>query len=93
MRTWICRLYVSSFYGPLCLLTFVIKIELKAEDLYDKEKVDLETIVIEDVFTLLQCTEEGLADGEALRRLDLFGPNKLEQEEQNAFLQVRLSPF
>ncbi|TFK38226.1 plasma membrane H+-transporting ATPase [Crucibulum laeve] len=62
-------------------------IELKAEDLYDKEKVDLETIVIEDVFTLLQCDENGLTQEEAERRLELFGPNKLESEEQNAFLQ------
>jgi hypothetical protein len=64
------------------------QIELKAEDLYDKEKVDLETIVIEDVFKLLDCTEEGLTDEEAERRLGIFGPNKLESEEQNAFLQV-----
>jgi H+-transporting ATPase len=64
------------------------QIELKAEDLYDKEKVDLETIVIEDVFKLLECTEEGLTDEEAARRLGIFGPNKLESEEQNAFLQV-----
>lgn len=64
------------------------KIELKAEDLYDKEKVDLETIVIEDVFKLLQCDENGLTGEEAQRRIELFGPNKLEQEEQNAFLQV-----
>ncbi|KAG0693733.1 hypothetical protein DFH29DRAFT_816042 [Suillus ampliporus] len=62
-------------------------IELKAEDLYDKEKVDLETIVIEDVFKLLQCDEEGLNTEEAHRRIELFGPNKLEQEEQNPFLQ------
>jgi H+-transporting ATPase len=62
-------------------------IELKAEDLYDKEKVDLETIQIDDVFTLLQCTPEGLTQEEAERRLHLFGPNKLESEEQNAFLQ------
>jgi len=62
-------------------------IELKAEDLYDKEKVDLETIQIEDVFTLLQCTPEGVTQAEAERRLELFGPNKLEQEEQNPFLQ------
>ncbi|KAF8220413.1 plasma membrane H+-transporting ATPase [Tricholoma matsutake] len=62
-------------------------IELKAEDLYDKEKVDLETIVIDDVFTLLQCDDNGLTNEEAERRLQLFGPNKLEQEEQNAFLQ------
>lgn len=62
-------------------------IELKAEDLYDKEKVDLETIVIDDVFTLLQCSHEGLSQEEADRRLGLFGPNKLESEEQNPFLQ------
>ncbi|KII87656.1 hypothetical protein PLICRDRAFT_42158 [Plicaturopsis crispa FD-325 SS-3] len=62
-------------------------IELKAEDLYDKEKVDLETIVIDDVFKLLQCTDAGLSGEEAARRLELFGPNKLESEEQNAFLQ------
>jgi len=62
-------------------------IELKAEDLYDKEKVDLETIVIDDVFKLLQCDENGLSSEEAHRRIELFGPNKLEHEEQNAFLQ------
>lgn len=62
-------------------------IELKAEDLYDKEKVDLETIVVEDVFKLLQCNDNGLSSDEARRRLEIFGPNKLEQEEQNAFLQ------
>ncbi|KAG8927920.1 plasma membrane H+-ATPase [Tulasnella sp. 419] len=63
------------------------QIELKAEDLYDKEKVDLETIEIEDVFTLLQCKDTGLDSEEAQRRLGLFGPNKLEAEEQNPFLQ------
>lgn len=62
-------------------------IELKAEDLYDKEKVDLETIVVEDVFKLLQCDDNGLDTDEARRRLEIFGPNKLEQEEQNAILQ------
>ena len=44
--------------------------------------------MIEDVFKLLDCTEEGLTDEEATRRLEIFGPNKLESEEQNAFLQV-----
>jgi len=29
-------------------------IELKAEDLYDKDKVDLEQVELEDVWTLLQ---------------------------------------
>lgn len=64
------------------------QIELKAEDLYDKEKVDLETIVIDDVFKLLQCDENGLNTDEAKRRFEIFGPNKLESEEQNPFLQV-----
>ncbi|KAN0113994.1 plasma-membrane proton-e [Russula decolorans] len=63
------------------------RIELKADDLYDKEKVDLETIVIEDVFTLLQCNDQGLTSEEAKRRVEIFGPNRLEQEEQNALLQ------
>ncbi|KAF8348510.1 hypothetical protein F5887DRAFT_950386 [Amanita rubescens] len=63
------------------------KIELKAEDLYDKDKVDLETIVLEDVFKLLQCEDVGLTVAEAQRRLEIFGPNKLESEEQNPFLQ------
>ncbi|KAG7448713.1 plasma-membrane proton-e [Guyanagaster necrorhizus] len=62
-------------------------IELKAEDLYDKEKVDLETIIIDDVFKLLQCDDNGLSPEEAARRLELFGPNKLESEEQNPILQ------
>jgi hypothetical protein len=69
----------------------MIQIELKADDLYDKEKVDLETIVIEDVFTLLQCNDQGLNAQEAQRRYEIFGPNKLEQEEQNPFLQVGIA--
>ncbi|KAJ7982774.1 plasma membrane H+-transporting ATPase, partial [Mycena polygramma] len=62
-------------------------IELRAEDLYDKEKVDLETLVIGNVFKLLQCDANGLHPEEVERRLALFGPNKLEQEDQNPFLQ------
>ncbi|KAF8631761.1 hypothetical protein AX15_002200 [Amanita polypyramis BW_CC] len=63
------------------------KIELRAEDLYDKEKVDLETINMEAVFKLLQCGEGGLSQDEAERRIEIFGHNKLESEEQNAILQ------
>lgn len=82
VRSRINHLFFSSF------LTHLSQIELKAEDLYDKEKVDLETIFIDDVFKLLQCDENGLTRDEAQRRIELFGPNKLEVEEQNAFLQV-----
>jgi H+-transporting ATPase len=56
--------------------------------LYDKEKVDLERVELGDVFKLLQATEEGLTGEQATERLGIFGPNKLESEEQNAFLQV-----
>ena len=54
------------------------QIQLRAEDLYDKDKVDLETIVVDDVFKLLQCDDQGLNEEEARRRLEIFGPNKLE---------------
>jgi H+-transporting ATPase len=73
--------------GPSHAKVDMSRIELKAEDLYDKDKVDLETIVIDDVFTLLQCTDQGLEQEESERRIGLFGPNKLESVEQNAFLQ------
>jgi H+-transporting ATPase len=63
------------------------QIQLKTEDLYDKEKVDLETIDI-DVFRLLQCDDGGLTDEEARRRVEIFGPNKLEEKHINPFLQV-----
>ncbi|KAF8344473.1 hypothetical protein F5887DRAFT_971432 [Amanita rubescens] len=63
------------------------KIKLDAEDLYDKDKVDLETVVLQDVFKLLQCGDAGLTVAEAKRRLQIFGPNQLESEEQNAILQ------
>ncbi|KAF9009884.1 plasma membrane H+-transporting ATPase [Cyathus striatus] len=81
------REYKDFGHDEVKATRIMLQIELKAEDLYDKEKVDLETIVIEDVFTLLQCTEAGLDQAEAERRLELFGPNRLESEEQNPLLQ------
>ena len=42
---------------------------------------------MEDVFQLLQCDDQGLTEAEAQNRLGIFGPNKLEEKEQNAFLQ------
>jgi H+-transporting ATPase len=61
---------------------------LKTEDLYDKDKVDLETIGVEDVFQLLHWDEGGLTDEKARRRIELFGPNKPEEKHVNPFLQV-----
>lgn len=62
-------------------------IELRAEDLYDKEKVDLESIEMETVYRLLQANTSGLTDAEVERRLGLFGTNKIESEEVNPILQ------
>jgi Cation transporter/ATPase, N-terminus len=69
------------------------QIQLTAGDLYDKEKVDLETVEVGDVLQLLQCDEGGLTSAEAERRLGIFGPNKLEEKLQNPILQVRLAPL
>ncbi|KAN0065075.1 hypothetical protein ACQY0O_001570 [Thecaphora frezii] len=73
--------------GPKHALVDMSTIELKAEDLYDKTKVDIETLELEDVWTLLQCTEAGLTEPESNRRREIFGPNKVETEEPNPILQ------
>ncbi|KAL8189562.1 hypothetical protein R6Q57_029128 [Mikania cordata] len=44
-------------------------------------QIDLEKIPIEDVFTILNCTRDGLNDDEGAKRLDIFGPNKLEEKK------------
>ncbi|KAK1925711.1 plasma membrane H+ ATPase [Papiliotrema laurentii] len=62
-------------------------IQFTATDLYDKDKVDIEHIVMEEVFQLLQCDEHGLTEAEAQNRIGVFGPNKLEEKSENAFLQ------
>ena len=48
---------------------------------------------MEDVFKLLEATEEGLTSAEVERRLGLFGPNKLESKEINPILQVCNRPW
>ncbi|KAG8682658.1 plasma membrane H+-ATPase, partial [Ceratobasidium sp. 394] len=83
--TWLRYVFFYFYFFPAVLTRR--QIELKAEDLYDKDKVDLETVVLDDVFTLLQCSDDGLTEEEAKRRLELFGPNKLESKEQNPILQ------
>ncbi|XP_042066053.1 plasma membrane ATPase-like [Salvia splendens] len=50
------------------------------------ENVDLEHLPLEEVFAKLQCSREGLASTEAERRLELFGPNKLEEKTENKLL-------
>ena len=50
------------------------------------ETVDLEKIPIEEVFTTLKCTSEGLSSDEGAKRLQIFGANKLEEKTESKFL-------
>ncbi|KAJ9184157.1 hypothetical protein P3X46_007926 [Hevea brasiliensis] len=50
------------------------------------ESVDLERIPIEEVFEQLKCTREGLTSEEGANRLQVFGPNKLEEKKESKIL-------
>lgn len=50
------------------------------------ETVDLEKIPIEEVFEQLKCTREGLSSTEGENRLQIFGPNKLEEKKESKLL-------
>ncbi|WOO83344.1 ATPase 4, plasma membrane-type [Vanrija pseudolonga] len=63
------------------------EISFTAADLYDKDKVDIEHVVMEEVFQLLQCDDKGLTEAEATNRIGIFGPNKLQEKKENVFLQ------
>ncbi|AQK46773.1 proton-exporting ATPase 4 [Zea mays] len=50
------------------------------------EAVDLENIPIEEVFEQLKCTREGLSSSEGQQRLEIFGPNRLEEKKESKIL-------
>ncbi|XP_030456376.1 plasma membrane ATPase 4 [Syzygium oleosum] len=50
------------------------------------ETVDLEKIPIEEVFEQLKCTPKGLSSDEGNTRLEIFGPNKLEEKKESKIL-------
>ncbi|CAK7354212.1 unnamed protein product [Dovyalis caffra] len=50
------------------------------------ESVDLERIPIEEVFEQLKCSREGLTSDEGANRLQVFGPNKLEEKKESKIL-------
>ncbi|KAJ0029871.1 hypothetical protein Pint_12615 [Pistacia integerrima] len=50
------------------------------------ESVDLERIPIEEVFEQLKCSREGLSEEEGKHRLNVFGPNKLEEKKESKIL-------
>lgn len=45
-----------------------------------------EHIPIEEVFKQLKCTREGLTSAEGEKRLQIFGPNKLEEKKDSKLL-------
>ncbi|KAK3124671.1 hypothetical protein QOZ80_7BG0590430 [Eleusine coracana subsp. coracana] len=51
-----------------------------------KEAVDLENIPLDEVFDNLRCSRQGLTTPQAEQRLDIFGPNKLEEKQESKFL-------
>ncbi|KAJ9551302.1 hypothetical protein OSB04_015347 [Centaurea solstitialis] len=50
------------------------------------KQVDLEKIPVEEVFTQLKCSRDGLANDEGKKRLEIFGPNKLEEKKATSCL-------
>ena len=51
-----------------------------------------ERIPIEGVFEQLKSSREGLTSAEGENRLQIFGPNKLEEKKANFFYSLSLSP-
>ncbi|XP_047310196.1 plasma membrane ATPase-like [Impatiens glandulifera] len=50
------------------------------------ESVDLERIPVEEVFEQLKCTRAGLTTEEGEQRIQIFGPNKLEEKKESKLL-------
>lgn len=50
------------------------------------ENIDLESVPVEEVFEKLKCTREGLSTAEGENRLQIFGPNKLEEKKESKVL-------
>ncbi|XP_023516787.1 ATPase 8, plasma membrane-type-like [Cucurbita pepo subsp. pepo] len=59
--------------------------DISLEDVKN-ENVDLERIPVEEVFEKLKCTKDGLSTAEGEKRLQIFGPNKLEEKKESKVL-------
>ncbi|XP_062178671.1 plasma membrane ATPase 4-like isoform X1 [Phragmites australis] len=55
------------------------------EDLKN-ENVDLESIPIQEVFAVLKSSPQGLTSSDGVGRLQIFGPNKLEEKKESKLL-------
>ncbi|GKV50368.1 hypothetical protein SLEP1_g57075 [Rubroshorea leprosula] len=52
------------------------------------QSVDLERMPVEEVLEQLKCTRAGLTSDEGARRLQVFGPNKLEEKKESKILKL-----
>uniref|UniRef100_A0A5B6Z383 Plasma membrane ATPase n=1 Tax=Davidia involucrata TaxID=16924 RepID=A0A5B6Z383_DAVIN len=53
---------------------------------FNREGIDLECLPLEEVFEQLRTSRAGLSSQDAEVRLNIFGPNKLEEKPENKFL-------
>ncbi|KAK7338187.1 hypothetical protein VNO77_18789 [Canavalia gladiata] len=53
---------------------------------FNREGIDLERIPLEEVFEQLRTSRGGLSSDDAEARLQIFGPNKLEEKKENKIL-------
>ncbi|CAF4146050.1 unnamed protein product [Adineta steineri] len=63
---------------------------LDVEDLYDKDKCDLNRYDLDTVYKLLESSAKGLTDEQVKERTEKFGENKIEQKERHPVLQFLL---
>eukprot|EP01134_Creolimax_fragrantissima_P006885 CFRG6885T1 len=63
-----------------------VKVEVSLGD-EQQAKVDYTEATIDDAFRILQSCEKGLSNEEVKIRLNLFGPNKLPEKEDNPMLE------
>lgn len=59
---------------------------LLAPEKFNRDEIDLERMPLEEVFEQLRTSRGGLSSADAQTRLELFGPNKLEEKPENKFL-------
>ncbi|MED6206195.1 ATPase 10, plasma membrane-type [Stylosanthes scabra] len=53
---------------------------------FNRDGIDLERIPLEEVFQQLRTSRTGLSSDDAEARLQIFGPNKLEERKENKIL-------
>ncbi|XP_027902875.1 ATPase 10, plasma membrane-type isoform X2 [Vigna unguiculata] len=53
---------------------------------FNRDGIDLERIPLEEVFEQLRTSRRGLSSDDAEARIEIFGPNKLEEKKENKIL-------